>query len=77
MFFSGFFFLADWLPLSIRNIALLQPSFQAYEMLRAGMFGDSIKTYADPYYTMVILGVLSVMGLFAMRAARNSVEVES
>ncbi len=36
LFFSGFFVLAAWLPESIRGWALLQPSLQAYEMIRGG-----------------------------------------
>ena len=36
MMFSGFFYLADWLPPSLRNVALYQPYTQAYEIIRHG-----------------------------------------
>ena len=52
MFYSGFFVMADWLPPDWRQIALLQPSLQAYEMIRAGLLGDEIKTHYDISYTM-------------------------
>jgi capsular polysaccharide transport system permease protein len=39
MMFSGFFYLADWLPPSVRKVALYQPYTQAYEMIRGGVFG--------------------------------------
>ena len=76
MFFSGFLVLAAWLPESIRGWALLQPSFQAYEMIRAGMFGSAIKTYGDPAYTSLVLAVLTLIGLLLMRESRKYVVAE-
>jgi capsular polysaccharide transport system permease protein len=74
--FSGFFYLADWLPPALRNVALCQPYTQAYEMIRAGVFGGVIKTYGDPGYTAFILGVLTLFGLWVMREGRKYVVVE-
>lgn len=76
MFFSGFFFLADWLPPKLREVALWQPSLQAYEMIRAGMFGKTLKTYGSPSYTALVLAVMTFVGLLALREARRHVEVE-
>jgi capsular polysaccharide transport system permease protein len=73
MFFSGFFFLADWLPPKLREVALYQPSLQAYEMIRAGMFGNTIRTYGDPAYETLVLPALPVLGLWAMREGRKHV----
>jgi capsular polysaccharide transport system permease protein len=73
MFFSGFFFMADWLPPKIREFALYQPSLQAYEMIRAGIFGNIVKTYGDPIYTSVVLSIITMIGLWAMRDARKHV----
>jgi capsular polysaccharide transport system permease protein len=73
LFFSGFFYLADWLPPKIRQVALYQPSLQAYEMMRAGMLGNTIKTYGDPAYTTFVLSVLTIFGLWAMREGRKHV----
>ena len=76
MMFSGFFFLADWLPPSLRNIALYQPYTQSYEMLRGGMFGTTITTYGDPAYTTFALAVLTLFGLWLMRESRKYVVIE-
>jgi len=54
MKFSGFY-LADWLPPSLRNVALYQPYTQAYEMIHGGVFGTTITTYGDPAYTTFAL----------------------
>jgi capsular polysaccharide transport system permease protein len=76
LFFSGFLALAAWLPDSIRGWALLQPSFQAYEMIRGGMLGNAVKTYGDPAYTSFILAVLTLIGLLLMRESRKFIVTE-
>ena len=76
LFFSGFFVMAAWLPKHLRGWALLQPSMQAYEMIRGGMFGNVVKTYGDPAYTSLVLIVLTLIGLVLMRDARKYVVAE-
>jgi capsular polysaccharide transport system permease protein len=76
LMFSGFFYLADWLPSSLRNVALYQPYLQAYEMIRAGVFGNSIRTHGDPVYTTFALAILTLFGLWLMREGRKHVVVE-
>jgi capsular polysaccharide transport system permease protein len=76
MFFSGFLFIAAWLPPAIRSWALCMPSLQAYEMMRAGMFGATIKTYGDPRYETLTLAVLTFFGLLIMRESRKYVVAE-
>jgi capsular polysaccharide transport system permease protein len=76
VFFSGFFLMAEWLPKEIRGWALLQPSLQAYEMIRAGMFGNAVRTYGDPAYTSMVLAVLTFVGLLLMRESRKYVVAE-
>jgi capsular polysaccharide transport system permease protein len=76
MFFSGFGYLAAWLPPALRSWALCMPSLQAYEMIRAGMLGASIKTYGDPVYLTKILAILTLFGLLIMRDARKYVVAE-
>src|SRR5260370_31935888 len=71
LFFSGFFVLAAWLPEKIRGWALFQPALQAYEMIRAGMFGNAVKTYGDPAYTSLVLAVLTFVALLLMRESRK------
>jgi capsular polysaccharide transport system permease protein len=76
IFFSGFFVMAEWLPQSIRGWALLQPSLQSYELIRAGIFGNAVKTYGDPTYTSLVLAVLTFIGLLLMRESRKYVVAE-
>jgi capsular polysaccharide transport system permease protein len=76
MIFSGFFYLADWLPLEVRTVALYQPYTQAYEMIRAGVFGNTIKTYGDPMYTTGVLAVMTLVGLWLLRKGRRYVVAE-
>src|SRR5205823_754706 len=60
---SGFFYLAVWLPPAVRGWALLQPSLQSYELLRAGLFGNTVRTYGDPVYLSLVCAVLTPIGL--------------
>jgi capsular polysaccharide transport system permease protein len=76
MMFGGFPYLADWLPPTLRNVALYQPNLQAYEMIRAGVFGTTITTYGDPGYTTFALAVLTLLGLWLMREARQYILIE-
>jgi capsular polysaccharide transport system permease protein len=76
VFFSGFIYMAEWLPPAIRSWALCMPSLQAYEMIRAGMFGATFQTYGDPNYSALALAVLTLIGLLLMRDARKYVVAE-
>jgi capsular polysaccharide transport system permease protein len=76
LIFSGFFYLADWLPPALRNVALYQPYTQAYEMIRAGIFGNTIRTYGNPGYTTFVLAGLTLFGLWLLRDGRRYVVVE-
>jgi len=60
----------------VREWALLQPSLHAYEMIRAGMFGNLIKTHGDPVYTSLVLAVLTFVGLLLMRDSRKYIVAE-
>jgi capsular polysaccharide transport system permease protein len=77
IFFSGFFILADWLPLSMRAVALaIDPPLHCYEMVRAGMFGSRIHSHFDILYLTGLLAVLSVIGLWLMQNTRKHLELE-
>jgi capsular polysaccharide transport system permease protein len=77
MFFSGFMFMAAWLPHSLRQIALtIDPPLICYEIIRAGMFGNKVQTYYDiPYLTYILL-VLTFIGLFFVRDVRKHLELQ-
>jgi ABC-type polysaccharide/polyol phosphate export permease len=76
MFFSGFFFMADWLPVGLRHIALaIDPPLHCYEMIRGGMFGNRIVVYYDVPYLTFILAILTLIGLWLLRDVRQHIEL--
>ena len=75
LMFSGFFYLAEWLPPGVRKVALYQPYTQAYEMIRGGVFGNTITVHTDPAYTAFVLAALTLIGLWALREGRKYVMI--
>jgi hypothetical protein len=45
-------------------------------MIRAGVFGSTVKTYGDPMYTTYVLAVLTLLGLWLLREGRRYVVAE-
>ena len=77
IFFSGFFFMADWLPTSLRNVALwIDPPLHCFEMVRSGMFGPRIHAHYDTSYLALLLTMLTLLGLFLVRDVRKHLEIE-
>ena len=78
IFYSGFFILADWLPVRLRNLAMwADPPMHCYEMVRAGMFGTRLMhPHYDIPYLSFLLGVLTVIGLWLVRDVRRHIELE-
>lgn len=77
LFFSGFFFMADWLPVRLRDIVLaIDPPLHCYEMVRGGMFGNRIVVYYDVPYLTLLLAVLTLIGLWLVRDVRQYIELE-
>lgn len=74
---SGFFYLADWLPIPLRNLALtVLPSLHSYEMIRGGLFGDRIQVFYDYSYVSFVLAVLTLLGLWLVHDVRRHIEFE-
>lgn len=74
---SGFFFLSDWLPPSLRGWAIYaMPSIQGYDMVRLGLFGPTFHPHYDVIYLCFVFSVLTVMGLVFIRDARLYIEIE-
>ena len=73
----GFFYLAQWLPPTWRDLALtVVPSLHAYEMIRGGLFGDRIEAFYDISYVSWILAILTVIGLWLLRDVRKHLVIE-
>ncbi len=74
---SGFFYLAEWLPLSIRDFALtVMPSLHSYEMIRGGLFGNRIQVFYDTAYLSAVLAGLTLFGLWLMRDVRRHIQFD-
>ena len=73
----GFFYMAAWLPAPVRRIALaVNPPLHAYEMIRAGLFGNQIQTFYDIPYVSYILATITLIGLWQMRNLRQHLVIE-
>jgi capsular polysaccharide transport system permease protein len=73
----GFFFMASWLPTSVRQIALtVDPPIHAYEMIRGGLFGSSVQTFYDISYLTWLLAIVTFIGLWLMRDVRKHLVLE-
>jgi hypothetical protein len=61
---------------AVRTVAPYQPYTQAYEMIRAGVVGTTIRTYGDPIYTTCVLAILTLLGLWLLREGHRYVVAE-
>ena len=67
-FLSGGFYMLDWLPAKYQAILIYNPVLSGMEMIRHGYFGDSVKTYEDPFYLIEWNLALTVLGLRLVRS---------
>lgn len=73
---SGAFVMAAWLPEGYREIFLLIPFPNAFEMVRAGVFGEFTPTYYHVDYAVAWAAGLSIVGLLNVARAKRHLEVE-
>ncbi len=74
---SGFMYLAEWLPVSLRNLALtVMPSLHSYEMIRGGLFGGRIQVFYDLSYVSFVLAVLTLLGLWLVHGVRRYIQFD-
>jgi capsular polysaccharide transport system permease protein len=74
---GGFMYMAVWLPKGLREGALtILPCLRAYEMIRAGRFGDQVETFYDFGYSTGFLAVLTLIGLWLVGNVCRHLELE-
>jgi len=73
---SGMFFMVAWLPSEAQKLALYIPLVHCFELFRAGIFGDTLKTYYDMGYLFKSCLFTTVAGLYLVNAARHHVKFE-
>ncbi|TCW78833.1 sugar ABC transporter permease [Burkholderia sp. SRS-46] len=73
---SGAMFLVEWLPTSLRSLALWVPMITPIELIRLGYFGHQIKAHYDVPYVIGVNMALTLAGLYLCRDAEARVEHE-
>lgn len=68
---SGSFFMVDWLPSYVQDVAWYNPTVHCYEMIRRGFIGDAVLTYSDPWYVFAWSLAITTVGLWTLERARN------
>jgi len=77
IFWSGFFFLAQWLPYKIRVVAVrIDPPLDCYEIIRDGYFGSAIHAYYNFADLTYMLTALTVLGLWLFKDVRRFIVFE-
>lgn len=73
---SGAFIMASWISDKYRDAYLHIPMPNAVEMVRAGVFGEFVRTYYHADYLMACAAVLIVTGLLMVSRAKKHLEIE-
>ena len=73
---SGTFYMAAWLPPAFRKALLVMPFIHPVEMVRAGVFGEFVKTYFSIGYAAAWATGFTLLGLLLIQFVRDRVEIE-
>ena len=70
---SGALFMVDWLPKPYQEIVLWIPMVNGVEMLRAGYYGQIVRTHYSASYLMIVNLVLLFVGLLLVMQTKDLV----
>lgn len=73
---SGLFFLVEWLPEWLEEMALWIPTVHLFELLRDGQFGSRFHAQYDLAYIWGWIMVTHLLGLAALRVTRARIGLE-
>lgn len=73
---TGVFYMVYWLPPAARQVVELSPLVQACEMYRAGMFGNAIPTFWNPWYILLWGIAVNALGWILVLKAQKHIEME-
>lgn len=73
---SGAFFMVEWLPESVQEVAVWVPTVNCTELLREGLFGSAIRAHYDLGYVAAVNTVLMLLGLALIKHVAAQVEGE-
>ena len=74
--FSGAFNMTSWLAPAAQKFMYYSPFVQAMELMRYGIFGDSVNAHWDVSVPLVASMILSLIGLSLCRRVRRRLVVE-
>jgi ABC-type polysaccharide/polyol phosphate export permease len=70
---SGAAFMVDWWPPSAQEVVLLFPAVHGVELIRAGYFGEGVRTHYDIAYMAIFNAGLTLAALFILKSAAHKV----
>ena len=68
--------MVDWLPPRIQETFLLMPFAHPIEMIRAGVFGEFVKTHYNPPYALAVGTGMNIFGMLLIAGSRDRIDVE-
>jgi capsular polysaccharide transport system permease protein len=74
--FSGLFNMAAWITPSLLGYFLWSPFVNGMEMMRSGIWGETIEVYYSPWNTIIVTVIATVTGLALCRRVRRTLTVE-
>jgi capsular polysaccharide transport system permease protein len=72
----GCFFMVDWLPGKVQQIALYVPPVNAYELIRGGQFGPGVRVHYWLAYETFVCAALFGLGLLLCRNVHKHLVIE-
>jgi capsular polysaccharide transport system permease protein len=73
--FSGTFNMNSWLSPQVRDIMLWSPPANAMEIMRYGLFGETVQPYYSITEPLVVSTICTMFGLIFMRKIRRKIIV--
>lgn len=73
---SGLFFMISWMAPNIRPYLLWSPFLNGMEMMRKGIWGDTVTAYYNIWNPLVCSMILTLVGLALCRRVRRTLTVE-
>jgi capsular polysaccharide transport system permease protein len=70
------FFLVEWLPEWLQELAFYVPTVHLFELLRDGQFGSRFRAVYDLSYVAAWIMVTHLLGLAALRITRQRLGLE-
>jgi capsular polysaccharide transport system permease protein len=74
--FSGLFYMVAWIKPELREYMLLSPFVNGMEMMRKGLWGESITAYYNIWNPIICSTIATTLGLALCRRVRRTLTIE-